>query len=177
MPIFKISVSEVEVESKDMEDSEPKNVETGGNDQAIVTQMEASDRRDLTLEQIIALNKEDSNENLCDETKNNDDERDEFKDYLKFSIEIVKAIEKSEENKGWDRRPVRVYLPEGKPINILIAGETTDKELTETLENCFGENSMYVAIKNRKNQFREPVVEWKIKDLQEANKTIGIIFR
>jgi len=65
-----------------MEDSEPKNVETGGNDQAIATQMEASDRRDLTLEQIIALNKEDSNENLCDETKNNDDERDEFKDYL-----------------------------------------------------------------------------------------------
>ena len=162
---------------RDMENSEQINVENGDNDEAVNTRMEANERLNLTLDEIAMLNEKGLNNNAGGGDKNNDEDQDEFADYLKFSIEIVKAIEKAEENKGWDRRPVKVFLPEGRPINILIAGETTDKELTETLENSFGKNSMYVGIRNKKNQFREPVIEWKIKDLEEAKKTIGIIFR
>ena len=108
-----------------MEYSEEKSNETGDNVRVIETQMEAIDRRDLTLEEIIALNKKESDENLYDEAKNNDKEQDRFKDYLKFSVEIAKAIEKAEENKGWDRRPVEIFLPEGKPITLIIGGEST----------------------------------------------------
>ena len=160
-----------------MEYSEEKSNETGDNVRVIETQMEAIDRRDLTLEEIIALNKKESDENLCDEAKNNDEEQDRFKDYLKFSVEIAKAIEKAEENKGWDRRPVEIYLPEGKPITLLIGGETTDRDIADTLDSCFGRDCLMVGIKNKKHKTRESATEWKIKDLEEAKKTIGIIFR
>lgn len=160
-----------------MEYSEEKSNETGDNVRVIETQMEAIDRRDLTLEEIIALNKKESDENLYDEAKNNDEEQDRFKDYLKFSVEIAKAIEKAEENKGWDRRPVEIYLPEGKPITLLIGGETTDRDIADTLDACFGRDCLMVGIKNKKHKTRESATEWKIKDLEEAKKTIGIIFR
>ena len=160
-----------------MEYSEEKSNETGDNVRVIETQMEAIDRRDLTLEEIIALNKKESDENLYDEAKNNDEKQDRFKDYLKFSVEIAKAIEKAEENKGWDRRPVEIFLPEGKPITLLIGGETTDRDITDTLDSCFGRDCLMVGIKNKKHKTRESATEWKIKDLEEAKKTIGIIFR
>ena len=160
-----------------MEYSEEKSNETGDNVRVIETQMEAIDRRDLTLEEIIALNKKESDENLYDEAKNNDKEQDKFKDYLKFSVEIAKAIEKAEENKGWDRRPVEIYLPEGKSITLLIGGETTDRDIADTLDAFFGRDCLMVGIKNKKHKTRESATEWKIKDLEEAKKTIGIIFR
>ena len=162
---------------KDMEHSENKKDETGDNDQTVNTRMEAYDRRDLTLDEIIALNKKEANENLDDEAKNNDKEQDRFKDYLKFSVEIAKAIEKAEENKGWDKRPVEIYLPEGKPITLMIGGETTDRDIADILDNSFGRDCLMVGIKNKKHKTRESATEWRIKDLEEANKTIGIIFR
>ena len=160
---------------KSMETSGQGIIETGNDGQT--ANIQASGRANLTLDEIIALNKKDANENLYDEAKNDNNERDEFADYLKFSIEIVRAIEKAEENKGWDRRPVKIYLPEGKAINMLIAGETTDRDIAKTLDETFGENCLMVGVKDHKNKTRESATEWKIKDLEEAKKTLGIIFR
>ena len=78
---------------KSMETSGQGIIETGNDGQT--ANIQASGRVNLTLDEIIALNKKDANENLYDEAKNDNNERDEFADYLKFSIEIVKAIEKA----------------------------------------------------------------------------------
>ena len=157
-----------------MEYSGDKDIETGNNAESVNNQMVAIDRRNLTLEEIIELNK--SDENLRNENKNNDEEQTRFKDYLKFSIEIAKAIEKGEENKGWDRRPVEIYMPEGKPITLLIGGETTDRDIAKTLDKCFGENCLIVGVRNKRNRVKESVTERKIGDLEKENKVLGIIF-
>ena len=52
-----------------MEYSGDKNIETGNNAQSVNNQMVAIDRRDLTLEEIIELNKKELDENLCNENK------------------------------------------------------------------------------------------------------------
>ena len=159
-----------------MEYSGDKDIETGNNAESVNNQMVAIDRRNLTLEEIIKLNKKESDESLRNENKNNDEEQTRFKDYLKFSIEIAKAIEKAEESKGWDRRPVEIYMPEGKSIILLIGGETTDRDIAKTLDKCFGENCLIIGVRNRKNKVKESVTERKIEDLEKEKKVLGIIF-
>ena len=66
-----------------MEYSGDKNIETGNNAQSVNNQMVAIDRRDLTLEEIIELNKKELDENLRNKNKNNDEKQTRFKDYLK----------------------------------------------------------------------------------------------
>ena len=161
---------------KDMEYSGDKDIETGNNAESVNNQMVAIDRRNLTLEEIIKLNKKESDESLRNENKNNDEKQTRFKDYLKFSIEIAKAIEKAEENKGWDRRPVEIYMPEGKSIILLIGGETTDRDIAKTLDKCFGENCLVIGVRNKRNRVKESVIERKIEDLEKEKKVLGIIF-